>query len=263
MRKLVLTLLICLMVLLVASVSFASLNQFAGKWTNVDKNTRGITTLDIQVNGNDVSVQAWGSCQPTDCDWGRVTGYAYAPNVSSNLAATAQAVSAVYQTGFSQTTLIIKPLGNQLQAQVLTRFTDGSGRSNYTATYNFNRSINLKPIGPINPGQFKPLALGTPQQVSPQSGSVFNYFPRKTTLQWKAVPGAASYTVEVDCFQCCQTGAWCTDVGQTFKIVPGLTATYYTFDFVGAQPGRWRVWAVGSNGQESAKSGWWEFKYTK
>ena len=256
MRKLVLTLLICLMVLLVASVSFASLNQFAGKWTNVDKNTRGITTLDIQVNGNDVSVQAWGSCQPTDCDWGRVTGYAYAPNVSSNLAGSAQAVSAVYQTGFSQTTLIIKPLGNQLQAQVLTRFTDGSGRSNYTATYNFNRSINLKTNrtnGNINPGQLKPLALGTPQQLAPNPGSVFNYYPRKTVIQWNAVQGAAYYKVEIQYFDT----SWKPLIGSNSN------ETSYTFDFVGAQPGRWRVWAVGSNGQESARSGWWEFKYTK
>jgi hypothetical protein len=77
------------------------------------------------------------------------------------------------------------------------------------------------------------------------------------------VDGAASYTVEIDCFHCCESGAWCTDVGEEWSIQDGLTANSHTFDYVGAQPGRWRVWSVDSAGQESEMSDWWEFEYTR
>ena len=40
-----------------------------------------------------------------------------------------------------------------------------------------------------------------------------------------------------------------------------LGTNSYTFDFVGAQPGRWRVWAVDVNGQKGPKSDWWGFSY--
>jgi serine/threonine protein kinase len=103
---------------------------------------------------------------------------------------------------------------------------------------------------------------GVPAQLSPPDGSVFNNFPRTTTLTWQTVSGAATYAVEIDCFHCCQANKWCTDVGQTWQIVPNLTATSYTFNFVGAQPGRWRVWALNAAGQAGPKSGWWGFTYT-
>ncbi|MCK4528327.1 choice-of-anchor D domain-containing protein, partial [candidate division WOR-3 bacterium] len=106
-------------------------------------------------------------------------------------------------------------------------------------------------------------AILTPTQLSPADGSVFSNYPRKTTLEWSAVPGATSYTVEIDCYHCCQSGKWCTDVGKTYKLVPNIKATSYTFNFVGAQPGRWRVWAVDAIGQERPKTGWWEFRYTR
>ena len=48
-------------------------------------------------------------------------------------------------------------------------------------------------------------------------------------------------------------------VKRYFANVP---ATTYTFDFVGKQPGRWRVAAVGAGGQVGPFSGWWGFVYT-
>ena len=41
------------------------------------------------------------------------------------------------------------------------------------------------------------------------------------------------------------------------------SATEAEFDFLGAQPGRWRVWAVDASGIEGPKSGWGTFSYTK
>lgn len=107
------------------------------------------------------------------------------------------------------------------------------------------------------------LALSAPVQISPKNGTVYDIYPRQTILQWNPVPGATSYTVEIDCFHCCQANKWCADVGRTFSVVPNLTTTNYTFNFVGAQPGRWRVWAVYASGKEGPKSDWWGFSYLR
>lgn len=238
-----------LLLFLMTSIVFADLNAFAGQWVNTDPYTRGITTLNITMNDSQVNVQAWGKASPSDIDWGVVPGYAYAGSVSDNLFSAAQVVSATYMTGFSETTLLIRPQGpEQLSVEVLTRFTDNSGRANFHAFYRFRR------------GTFSPqAALQAPRQISPQHGSIFNFYPRTTTLRWMPVNGAASYTVEVDYFDT----SWITERGQTYIIAPNLTTTSFTFSFVGAQPGRWRVWAVGATGQVGPKSSWWEFKYLK
>jgi len=101
--------------------------------------------------------------------------------------------------------------------------------------------------------------LSTPVQLSPANGTVFNNYPRTTTLQWSAVSGAASYTVQVYYYQPGDTT--CTGGAQDY-LTPNITSTSYTFDFVGAQPGCWRVWAVDAAGRQSPISGWWEFSYT-
>ena len=99
-----------------------------------------------------------------------------------------------------------------------------------------------------------------PIQVSPPDGSVFDHYPRTTTLEWRPLFGAVGYRVEVDCFHCCEYGEWCTDIGITW-MEDYVAGTTYTFDFVGAQPGRWRVSGIDATGLEGQRSGWWEFEY--
>jgi hypothetical protein len=101
-----------------------------------------------------------------------------------------------------------------------------------------------------------------PTQLSPLDGTIFNNFPRTTTLSWASLPGAVSYIVEIDCFHCCEKDKWCADVGSPPLSVRGITTTSYTFNYFGAQPGRWRVRAVGAGGQQSPKTDWWVFIYT-
>jgi TonB family protein len=106
-------------------------------------------------------------------------------------------------------------------------------------------------------------ALTGPEPVSPPNDAVFDSFPRTTLLVWKPVEGAASYTVEIDCFHCCAANQWCTDLGQPTRIEANISEPKFSFDFVGAQPGRWRVWAVSAEGKESPKSAWSQFRYTR
>ena len=44
----------------------------AGKWVNIDEKTSSIKRLEIQKEADGWVIHAWGSCQPTDCDWGTV-----------------------------------------------------------------------------------------------------------------------------------------------------------------------------------------------
>src|SRR5262249_16325252 len=57
--------------------------------------------------------------------------------------------------------------------------------------------------------------LSAPVPRSPASGTTFHHYPRTLTLRWAAVPGASSYTVEVE----------------NWLLTPLLTHTSYTFDF--------------------------------
>jgi len=102
-----------------------------------------------------------------------------------------------------------------------------------------------------------PSDLTAPQPLAPANGSEFNQFPRKTTLKWSPVTGAVAYKVEAE-YQTPDTGEWS-------RATPSneIKATEYEFEFPGAQPGRWRVWAVDANGHEGPKSDWWTFRYTQ
>jgi hypothetical protein len=116
---------------------------------------------------------------------------------------------------------------------------------------------------PSDNGGSQPGRLAAPEPVSPKSGALFSRYPRTTELKWVPVRGAASYTVEVDCFHCCAEAKWCADVGGQWDTATGITTTHYRFDWVGAQPGRWRVWAVDSNNKAGHKSSWQKFSYTQ
>jgi hypothetical protein len=110
-------------------------------------------------------------------------------------------------------------------------------------------------------GGSRQMALRAPRLVSPADGAVFDHFPRTTVLRWRRLPGAATYTVELDCFHCCEPNQWCTDVGRTWQIISGITNNSYTFDFVGAQKGAWRVSATTRRGIQGPMSPWREFTY--
>lgn len=98
--------------------------------------------------------------------------------------------------------------------------------------------------------------LATPIPISPTNGTHFYNYPRTTTLTWKPVPGAKSYKVERQYY----FGSWYPYGDVT------TTVSWYTFNFVGAQPGRWRVTAIGGTTPDalyinSLPSSWRVFTY--
>ncbi|MDR3700114.1 MAG: tetratricopeptide repeat protein [Candidatus Sulfopaludibacter sp.] len=103
-------------------------------------------------------------------------------------------------------------------------------------------------------------SLAAPKAISPADGAVFNHFPRETTLVWSEVPGAAGYVAEWDYKD---DLGWAGERTAILGRTALLTLPVATFQFVGAQPGRWRVWAVDAAGNPGPKSEWREFRYTK
>jgi hypothetical protein len=103
--------------------------------------------------------------------------------------------------------------------------------------------------------------LATPQLVSPVNGQVFSHYPRVTTLAWNPVAEATGYVIQVDA--CQDRDILPGSIWQTVqKTIVDTNA--FTFNFNGAQPGRWSVFAIDSsnNHQQSTPSQWNTFKYT-
>jgi len=99
--------------------------------------------------------------------------------------------------------------------------------------------------------------LYTPLLTSPAANLVFDHFPRTMTLAWKPVVGAVGYKVERQ---------FCMPAGSPCSNYPPVTVTAasLTFDFVGAQPGKWRVTALGGGTYfDSAASTWRSFTFTR
>jgi Domain of unknown function (DUF6777) len=101
-----------------------------------------------------------------------------------------------------------------------------------------------------------PQQLPAPTGRSPADGTVFSHYPRTTTLSWNAVTGAAEYEVYIECLHCIQSGQWGPYSTNT------VTSTSYTFNWVGAQPGRWRVTAIAGDGTRGITSTFYQFSYT-
>lgn len=99
--------------------------------------------------------------------------------------------------------------------------------------------------------------LPSPMLLSPADGSVFGHYPRTTTLTWGPVEGAASYLLEIEYCDPSGCATWSEPYGPY-----SVAGTDYTFDFVGAQPGRWRVRAINSAGTTGRVSAWSNFRYT-
>jgi hypothetical protein len=101
--------------------------------------------------------------------------------------------------------------------------------------------------------------LPAPVLVSPVNNTQFYHYPRITTVTWKPVQGATGYKIEIQ--EGLGFGAyWSSSITDT---ILGPLNTAYTFRFVGAQPGRWRVSALNSDGlyYNSAPSEYRTFTY--
>lgn len=97
-----------------------------------------------------------------------------------------------------------------------------------------------------------------PELIAPQDGKVFTNYPRFVYLQWKPVSGVRRYLVEVEMGRK-EDKTWMPappDLNRTFA-----NEEHVQIMFVGAQPGRWRVYAINENDVHSEPSEWWHFEF--
>jgi hypothetical protein len=91
----------------------------------------------------------------------------------------------------------------------------------------------------------------------------FDVYPRHTTAVWVAVPGAVTYRVFAQNAQGCPDNVpgicWINNFGSPATVAGGLSS--YTFDFVGAQQGRWRMEALNGDGGVIGESPYIYFRY--
>lgn len=94
-----------------------------GAWRNLNPGG-GITRIEFRVDQDRVVVHAWGSCLPTDCDWGEIS-----TPVSD---AVDGVLSLTWNTGFSVMSQEFRVLvDGRLESSVHDHFTDSSGRVDY------------------------------------------------------------------------------------------------------------------------------------
>jgi hypothetical protein len=107
--------------------------------------------------------------------------------------------------------------------------------------------------------------LPAPVQVAPDDGAVLTAVPRRTRLEWHSVTGAATYRVELDFCDGRRDLVGCVAPRPLYREprMDGIAGTSYEFLFIGAQPGRWRVVAVDSEGREGFFSPWRVFDYRR
>jgi hypothetical protein len=119
---------------------------FNGNWNNSDKNTSGVTRLEIQQTGNEIKVHAFGKCSPKDCDWGTESG--------ALIGNTAQVT---WDQGFSIRKMVLTLNGdNGLKMVLDTAFTDNRPRQHAEADFTrVRRALDNAVIKP-NTGVISP-----------------------------------------------------------------------------------------------------------
>jgi hypothetical protein len=119
-------------------------NALLGTWINTNANSNSVKQVVVSPTriGN-VTVDAFGACSPTLCEWGKVPAVIYGSNVSSTTGVTFQTDQRFLSGGteWSRTTLFGRVVrteaGLRLRLQELTVFEDGSGRKNYRVDETF------------------------------------------------------------------------------------------------------------------------------
>ena len=117
----------------------------AGTWVNTNHATRNVVDLVVATTGRGITVDGFGACSPSACEWGRIAGTVFGPDAS---AATGTAFAAQWNFGFARTVLLAVYSAPKkvptLTVREFTTFTDASGRSNYTADETFTKGKPVK-----------------------------------------------------------------------------------------------------------------------
>jgi hypothetical protein len=117
----------------------------AGTWVNTNPATRNVVDLVVSTNDRRIAVDGFGACSPSPCEWGRILGTVFGPDVSAKIGT---AFAAQWNFGFARTVVLatysIPRKIPTLTVREFTTFTDDTNRSNYTATETFTKGKPVK-----------------------------------------------------------------------------------------------------------------------
>jgi TonB family protein len=99
--------------------------------------------------------------------------------------------------------------------------------------------------------------LVAPVQISPPDQARLHGYPRTIVFEWSKVPGAKEYGIETDYYS---RGHWTSETGRATFMVRVKDSTL-THEFVGDQPGSWRVWAIDKHNHPGQVSEWSVFTF--
>jgi len=147
-----------------AAPAHAAVNDFLGQWRNQNTSTNDVTRVTVTQTGGTLRLRVFGSCTPTDCDWGIVNATAFAASAGGNVTNDADVVMATYTQGHARKTVLLRLNGANIAYEVFTEFTDSSGRANYRTSGRLVRDGIVGPGripgGGIGPGgRLPPLAI--------------------------------------------------------------------------------------------------------
>ena len=119
------------------SPALAAPQDYVGTWVNKNPNTRSITRFVVKKTAaNKMSVQVFGKCSPSDCNWGQADFFTYGTSVQD---ASGSYGMAMFNPGFAQNILTFNRTNKEVMVEDFTRFTDNSGRQNYYDREYFKR----------------------------------------------------------------------------------------------------------------------------
>jgi len=135
-----------LLSLLAAGPAHAGALDFAGHWENASHDASGISHVAISpAGGNHLSVRVYGDCHPTECDWGMAAAQSYSSDPHSG---DVTSISTNFNSGFAHRQIIFRrgPYGG-LDFQMLTDFSDRSGRQDFEMNGRLRRTAWAGPVG--------------------------------------------------------------------------------------------------------------------
>jgi TonB family protein len=101
--------------------------------------------------------------------------------------------------------------------------------------------------------------LPAPVQISPALQARLHGYPRTVVFEWSKVPGAKGYGIQTDYYG---GGHWASEAGRP-TFITWVKDPSFTHDFIGDQPGSWRVWAIDNDGHPGQVSAWSVFTFSR
>ena len=110
------------------------------------------------------------------------------------------------------------------------------------------------------PAGFPPLhpapPLPAPEQITPAKGARMSGYPRDITFTWSKIPGASRYGIEIAYYG----PSWSVDEHR-HGYITSVKDPSFSFQFVGDQPGAWRIWSIDQASRPGKISEWSLFSF--